>query len=128
MRPDVDDEVDEIVAAWRRERPDLDTEPLQVLSRISRLAAVLDERRTDAFAGHGLQGHEFDVLSVLRRSGEPDVLVVAVGVMAETCLAIADRLLTVDGGSLTLAAGDAGGLVATVQLPAARDRRPAPAS
>jgi DNA-binding MarR family transcriptional regulator len=65
------DEVDEIVAAWRRERPDLDVEPLQVLSRISRLAAVLDERRADAFVGHGLQGHEFDVLSVLRRSGEP---------------------------------------------------------
>lgn len=75
MRDDVDeivhDEVDEIVAAWRRERPDLDVEPLQVLSRISRLAAVLDERRADAFVGHGLQGHEFDVLSVLRRSGEP---------------------------------------------------------
>ncbi len=31
-------------------------------------------------------------MDVLRRSGEPDVLVVAVGVMAETCLAIADRL------------------------------------
>jgi DNA-binding MarR family transcriptional regulator len=67
----VNDEVDEIVAAWRRERPDLDVEPLQVLSRVSRLAAVLDERRADAFVGHGLQGHEFDVLSVLRRSGEP---------------------------------------------------------
>ena len=65
------DEVDEIVAAWRRERPDLDVEPLQVLSRISRLAAVLDVRRADAFVGHGLQAHEFDVLSVLRRSGEP---------------------------------------------------------
>lgn len=65
------DEVDEIVAAWRRERPDLDVEPLQVLSRVSRLAAVLDERRADAFVGHGLQGHEFDVLSVLRRQGEP---------------------------------------------------------
>jgi DNA-binding MarR family transcriptional regulator len=65
------DEVDEIVAAWRRERPDLDVEPLQVLSRISRLAAVLDVRRADAFVGHGLQGHEFDVLSVLRRNGEP---------------------------------------------------------
>ena len=65
------DEVDEIVAAWRRERPDLDVEPLQVLSRVTRLAAVLDERRADAFVGHGLQGHEFDVLSVLRRSGEP---------------------------------------------------------
>jgi DNA-binding MarR family transcriptional regulator len=68
---DESDEVDEIVAAWRRERPDLDVEPLQVLSRISRLAAVLDVRRADAFVGHGLQGHEFDVLSVLRRSGEP---------------------------------------------------------
>jgi DNA-binding MarR family transcriptional regulator len=67
----MNDEVDEIVAAWRRERPDLDVEPLQVLSRISRLAAVLDERRADAFVDHGLQGHEFDVLSVLRRSGEP---------------------------------------------------------
>lgn len=65
------DEVDEIVAAWRRERPDLDVEPLHVLSRISRLAAVLDVRRADAFVGHGLQAHEFDVLSVLRRSGEP---------------------------------------------------------
>jgi 1-deoxy-D-xylulose-5-phosphate synthase len=31
-------------------------------------------------------------MDVLRRSGEPDVLVVAVGVMAETALAIADRL------------------------------------
>lgn len=65
------DEVDRIVAAWHVERPDLDVEPLHVLSRISRLAAVLDERRTDAFVEHGLQGHEFDVLSVLRRSGEP---------------------------------------------------------
>lgn len=65
------DEVDEIVAAWRRERPDLDVDPLQVLSRISRLAAVLDERRAEAFVGHGLQAYEFDVLSVLRRSGAP---------------------------------------------------------
>jgi DNA-binding MarR family transcriptional regulator len=65
------DEVDEIVAAWQRERPDLDVQPLQVLSRVSRLADVLDERRADAFVEHGLQAHEFDVLAVLRRSGEP---------------------------------------------------------
>lgn len=32
------DEVDELVAGWRSERPDLDVEPLQVLSRVSRLA------------------------------------------------------------------------------------------
>ncbi|PZS33254.1 MAG: MarR family transcriptional regulator [Pseudonocardiales bacterium] len=65
------DEVDDIVAAWQRERPDLDVTPLEVLSRVSRLAAVLDERRADAFVEHGLQAHEFDVLAALRRSGEP---------------------------------------------------------
>jgi DNA-binding MarR family transcriptional regulator len=65
------DEVDAIVAAWHRERPDLDVAPLHVLSRISRLADVLAERRAEAFAEHGLQAHEFDVLTVLRRAGEP---------------------------------------------------------
>ncbi|OSC55274.1 MarR family transcriptional regulator, partial [Streptomyces sp. 4F] len=29
----MEDEVDRLVAAWRRERPDLDVEPLEVLSR-----------------------------------------------------------------------------------------------
>jgi len=65
------DEVDRIVAAWRRERPDLDVAPLQVLSRISRLARHLDLARGSAFAQHELEGWEFDVLSALRRSGEP---------------------------------------------------------
>jgi DNA-binding MarR family transcriptional regulator len=65
------DEVDEIVSAWRRERRDLDVGPLEVLSRISRLADILDERRANAFVEHGLQAHEFDVLAALRRSGKP---------------------------------------------------------
>lgn len=65
------DEVDAIVAAWQRERPDLDVEPLQVLSRLDRLAGVLAERRARSFAGHGLRTHEFDVLAALRREGEP---------------------------------------------------------
>jgi DNA-binding MarR family transcriptional regulator len=65
------DEVDGIVAAWQRERPDLDVAPLEVLSRVSRLADVLDERRAEAFVEHGLQAHEFDVLAALRRAGEP---------------------------------------------------------
>ncbi len=43
-------------------------------------------------------------------------------------LAIADRLLAVDQGSLTLDAGIEGGLVAIVELPVARKRHPAPAS
>jgi DNA-binding MarR family transcriptional regulator len=69
--PPLRDEVDELVARWRAERPDLDVEPLQVLSRVSRLARHLDRARTAAFAAHGLQAWEFDVLSALRRQGPP---------------------------------------------------------
>jgi len=65
------DEVDDLVAGWRAERPDLDVGPLQVLSRVSRLARHLDRARSAAFAGHGLQAWEFDVLSALRRQGSP---------------------------------------------------------
>jgi DNA-binding MarR family transcriptional regulator len=65
------DEVDDLVAAWRVERPDLDPEPMQVLSRVSRLARHLDLARRTAFAGHGLEPWEFDVLSALRRQGPP---------------------------------------------------------
>jgi DNA-binding MarR family transcriptional regulator len=65
------DEVDEIVARWQSERPDLDVSPLQVLSRVSRLARHLDRARRAAFAAHGLEIWEFDVLSALRRQGPP---------------------------------------------------------
>ena len=65
------DEVDQLVAAWRRERPDLDTEPMQVCSRISRLAQLLDAARARAYTAQVLQVWEFDVLAVLRRAGEP---------------------------------------------------------
>jgi DNA-binding MarR family transcriptional regulator len=67
----VTDEVDRIVAAWRRERPDLDVTPLEVLSRVTRLARHLDRDRAAAFAAHGLEGWEFDVLAALRRAGPP---------------------------------------------------------
>jgi DNA-binding MarR family transcriptional regulator len=65
------DEVDRIVDAWQRERPDLDVSPLQILSRVTRLARYLDRARSAAFARHGLETWEFDVLAALRRSGAP---------------------------------------------------------
>ncbi len=65
------DEVDRIVDAWLRERPDLDFTPLQVLSRVGRLAKHLDRARRTAFARSELESWEFDVLSALRRAGEP---------------------------------------------------------
>lgn len=67
----MEDEVDRLVAAWRRERPDLDVEPLEVLSRVSRLARHLDRARRLAFSEHGLEPWEFDVLTALRRAGAP---------------------------------------------------------
>ncbi|UFU07403.1 MarR family winged helix-turn-helix transcriptional regulator [Ruania halotolerans] len=65
------DEVDRIVEAWARERPDLDVAPLRIFSRISRLSRLLDLARRAAFSRHGLEVWEFDVLSALRRSGPP---------------------------------------------------------
>ena len=65
------DEVDGLVAAWKRERPDLDVAPLEVLSRITRLARQLDIARRAAFADHGLETWGFDVLAALRRAGAP---------------------------------------------------------
>jgi DNA-binding MarR family transcriptional regulator len=63
------DEVDRLVAAWKRERPDLDLSPLSVLSRITRIARHLDIARRDAFGD--LENWGFDVLAALRRAGAP---------------------------------------------------------
>jgi len=68
------DEVDRIVDAWQQERPDLDVAPLQVLSRVSRLARHLDIARREAFAANDLEPGEFDVLAALRRTGKPYAL------------------------------------------------------
>jgi DNA-binding MarR family transcriptional regulator len=65
------DEVDGLVSQWQAQRPDLDVGPLHVLSRVTRLARHLDIARRSAFASHGLETWEFDVLSALRRVGSP---------------------------------------------------------
>ena len=66
-----EDEVDRITAAWARVRPDLDVAPLEVLSRVTRLAHHLDRARASTFDAHDLERWEFDVLAALRRSGPP---------------------------------------------------------
>ena len=65
------DEVDEVVAAWRAQRPDLAVDSMQVWSRIHRLSALLDTHRKQCFTDRGLESWEFDVLAALRRVGEP---------------------------------------------------------
>lgn len=70
-RVSANDEVDGIVDAWVRERPDLDFTPLQVFSRMRRLAKQLERARGSAFGRSELETWEFDVLSALRRAGTP---------------------------------------------------------
>ncbi len=65
------DEVDRIVAAWTTQRPDLDFSPLEVLSRVARLSRHLDRARREAFRRSELEPWEWDVLSALRRAGDP---------------------------------------------------------
>ena len=65
------DEVDRIVEAWGQQRPDLDFSPLEVLSRVDRLSRPLDRARRAAFQRSDLEPWEWDVLSALRRAGEP---------------------------------------------------------
>lgn len=66
--------MDSLVAQWRAERPDLDPAPLEVFSRVTRLAVLGDRERRSAFAAHGLELWEFDVLAALRRTGSPYAL------------------------------------------------------
>ena len=67
----MEDEVDRLVKGWRRALPDVDVSPLEVLSRVSRLARHLDRQRSMVFARHDLEIWSFDVLSALRRATAP---------------------------------------------------------
>ncbi|MGE5229361.1 MAG: MarR family winged helix-turn-helix transcriptional regulator [Deltaproteobacteria bacterium] len=65
------DQVDAIIAAWGRERPDLDVAPVGVVSRVARVAARFSQALEANFAGHGLTKADFEALAALRRSGAP---------------------------------------------------------
>lgn len=95
------DEVDAIVHAWNTQRPDLDTTPLEILSRLSRIASHLELTRSQAFKDHGLDSWEFDVLAALRRSGNPfslspGALATRTHVTSGTMTTRVDRLLERD--------------------------------
>lgn len=68
MKQDI---VDQLLDQWSRERPGMDVSPLGVVVRIQVLAKFLQRRSTAALRKHGLKHWEYDVLSVLRRQGEP---------------------------------------------------------
>jgi DNA-binding MarR family transcriptional regulator len=65
------DRVDQILAEWARERPDLDVSPIGVIGRVSRAARYLERELDATFREHGLDNGTYDVLATLRRSGAP---------------------------------------------------------
>src|SRR5580698_2804653 len=65
------DRIDQILAQWAQERPELDTRAMGLIGRIQRTAAALRPRLDRTHDTSGLQGDSFDVLASLRRSGAP---------------------------------------------------------
>ncbi|PWW23907.1 hypothetical protein JD79_03084 [Geodermatophilus normandii] len=65
------DGVDEIVAQWARERPDLDTTAMAVFGRVYRTARLVGDAQERCYARFGITRADFDVLATLRRAGGP---------------------------------------------------------
>ncbi|GAA1285393.1 MarR family transcriptional regulator [Saccharothrix xinjiangensis] len=63
------DAVDLVLAQWSVQRPDVDTSPMAVLSRVTRLSRLLERELREFLAHYGLEPGEFDVLTTLRRAG-----------------------------------------------------------
>ncbi|TWD55796.1 DNA-binding MarR family transcriptional regulator [Agrobacterium vitis] len=65
------DAVDQILAQWQNERPDLNVTPMGLLGRLGRLREHLARNVEAVLQSHGLNSSSFDVLATLRRAGSP---------------------------------------------------------
>ena len=65
------DGVDLIIEQWRRERPELDSSPIGIVGRLSRLAREVEARLEPVYREHGLEPGWHDILATLRRTGPP---------------------------------------------------------
>lgn len=79
------DAVDDILDQWSEERPELETDSLGVVIRITSLSRAFLRRATEALTPLDLELFEYDVLSALRRQGRPYALP-ATGLAKETGL------------------------------------------
>lgn len=62
------DAVDNILAQWRKARPDLDVVAMGAVGRVSRIAHHFSNEMGKTFSKHGLNAAGFDVLATLRRT------------------------------------------------------------
>ncbi|MFR9796865.1 MarR family winged helix-turn-helix transcriptional regulator [Streptomyces sp. MS06] len=63
------DTVAAVVRQWRAVRPDLDTDPMEIIGRVNRCAALLQQAEDAPLRRAGLSRSEFDLLGALRRTG-----------------------------------------------------------
>jgi DNA-binding MarR family transcriptional regulator len=63
------DSVDELQDSWRRQRPDLDIEPVGVIGRLARVRGRIDDELLGVLQAHGLGPANFAVLVTLARIG-----------------------------------------------------------
>ncbi|MGW0190052.1 MarR family winged helix-turn-helix transcriptional regulator [Streptomyces sp. NPDC003362] len=63
------DTVAAVVRQWRAVHPDLDTGPMEIIGRINRCAALLQQAEDAPLRRAGLSRPEFDLLGALRRTG-----------------------------------------------------------
>ena len=63
-----------IMAAWERERPDLDSSSIGIVTRIWHLARIFGAERRRLLAELGIEPSLMDLLGTLRRSGAPYAL------------------------------------------------------
>ena len=65
------DAVDNILAQWQSEIPELEAEPMVLIGRVRRCSALLTPKLEQVFNQYGLGSGAFDVLATLRRAGHP---------------------------------------------------------
>ena len=65
------DSIDCIFDEWCRELPTLDSSPVMVIGRVTRLAGILRRQVDEALKPYGIGWDLLDVLGALRRAGPP---------------------------------------------------------
>ncbi|KND46478.1 MULTISPECIES: MarR family winged helix-turn-helix transcriptional regulator [Streptomyces] len=63
------DTVSKVVRQWQTVHPGLDTAPMEIIGRVNRCAALLQQAEDAPLRSAGLTRPEFDVLGTLRRTG-----------------------------------------------------------
>lgn len=68
-QPVHDDTVSAVIGQWQDIHPGLDTRPMEIIGRINRCAALLQQAEDAPLRRAGLTRAEFDLLGALRRTG-----------------------------------------------------------